>query len=211
MLTVYPAIKTAIRQGKIKLFGRCCTGVLGSDRFYRHAALVTERAFMKIEENPDLKTAVQDQIDSNSLTAESFAAPDLTARIYQWPTVKHPRITTFGVCLATRPEVRSFEQTQYALQDTAEGIHREIYFAMRGLKTSGLRDIPPGLYSKLIAMLECGAIADDINYIKIIDDTGQGSARGRRVLQAVKPGENVIYLSQLEKFGLITHPKFFCP
>ena len=148
MFSINLKIDAAVRSGNIVRFGRGLTGILQQHPLYSRMALATPRAYIYVEEHPDLKNKLQEDIGSGSLSETSFAGFDeVTFRIFKGAF----NFSAFGLCLAESGEVGNYYRTENRILNTGEGIHRQIFFGTLGIRTRGIDDLSAALYCKLVA------------------------------------------------------------
>ena len=140
-----------IHSGMVNI-GPCYSGLLKRNKTSASSriALATPEALRLISGNALLLTAMQIQHEKQGLpNPNTFQRVGLKSHTF---TGIHGE-TSFGVHLDNSSDQELFNNALAALKSLKEGMHRSVVFALMGIKTFRIMDLPPNLYAAMLAKL----------------------------------------------------------
>lgn len=138
---------------------KCYSGLLGpAGSKYSRIAIATRRAIKVFDQHPPVQNALRDpgRADNNfmCILAETGLEIQPYRSIYQ-----ERELVNVGMLL-NQPENHQEEFAMYnearkMLRSLEQGVHRRIFFKTKGVETTEeLADLPPNLYSALLAKIK---------------------------------------------------------
>ena len=138
---------------------KCYSGLLGPEGSkYRRIAIATPRAIEVFDQHPAVQNAVISPGRADIHFMQALYENGLEIQTYH--SIYQERELIHVGMLITRPanyqeEYAMYSEARKMLSSLEEGIHRRVFFKTKGVETTEeLADLPPNLYSALLAKIK---------------------------------------------------------